>query len=709
MKPDYLNESLPVEERAKDLVSRMTLEEKASQLRYNAPAVEHLGIPFYNWWNEALHGVARAGVATVFPQPIGLAAAFDDALVQKIGDAVSTEGRAKYNEQCKSDDRGLYKGITFWSPNVNIFRDPRWGRGHETYGEDPYLTSRLGVAYVKGLQGEGERLKAVACPKHYAAHSGPEKGRHSFNSKVSQKDLRETYLPAFEACVKEAKAESIMGGYNLINGEPACGSKTMITGVLRGEWGFKGHFVSDCGAIKDFHMNHHITHTAVESAAMALKNGCDLNCGNVYLHVLEAYQDGLIDEHDIDVAVTRLMTSRIRLGMFDENCPFDAIPYEANDTKENHLLSLEAARRTMVLLKNNGVLPLDKNKIKTIAVIGPNADSREILKGNYNGTASEYVTILSGIRSAVDENTKVYYSEGSHLYRDNVESLAEPDDRIGEAVSMAKRSDVVILCLGLDATIEGEEGDANNNHAGADKDSLDLPQAQQRLLERVVQVGKPTILLLSSGSALAVNYAQEHCDAVMQLWYPGQMGGQAAADLLFGKCSPSAKLPVTFYKTTEELPDFTDYSMSRRTYRYMREEPLYPFGYGLSYADFCCANLRVVSANKAVTEDIRIAIDVTNKSAFAAEDVVEVYVKVEGSANAVRNQSLAAFRRIALQAGETKTIELTISADRFKVVNESGEKVLEGIGCSLFAGLSQPDERSVCLTGKRPLSLTFSI
>ena len=501
-KEKFRNEHLSDAERVEDLVGRMTLEEKASQLKHNAPAVKRLGIPYYNWWNEALHGVARAGAATVFPQPIGLAASFDDEFLEEIGDIIATEGRAKYNEQVKKGDRGLYKGLTFWSPNINLFRDPRWGRGHETYGEDPCLTARMGVAFIKGLQGKGKRLKSAACVKHFAAHSGPEKGRHSFDSVVSKKDLAESYFPAFEACVKEAKVEGVMGGYNCINGEPACGSYHLIQEILREKWGFEGYYVSDCGAIKDFHKNHMITKDEEESAALALKSGCDLNCGAVYLYALAACEKGLLGQEDIDKAVKHLMMTRMRLGMFDTETEYDAISYEENDTPMHHERALKAAEESMVLLKNDGILPLKKENLKAVAVIGPNGDSREILKGNYNGTATEHYTILEGIRRQAGDSVRVYYSEGCHLYRENVEALAEADDRISEAVSMAEHSDVVFLCLGLDARLEGEEGDANNSYAGADKVDLEFPDSQKRLMEAVCNTGKPVVFVISTGSAM---------------------------------------------------------------------------------------------------------------------------------------------------------------------------------------------------------------
>lgn len=705
-KAAYLDESLKDEERVKDLVSRMTLEEKASQLRYNAPAIKRLGIPFYNWWNEALHGVARAGAATVFPQPIGLAASFHDEFLEEIGDITATEGRAKYNEQQRQGDRGLYKGITFWSPNINLFRDPRWGRGHETYGEDPYLTSRMGVAYIKGLQGEGKRLKSAACVKHFAAHSGPEKGRHSFNSVVSEKDLAESYFPAFEACVKEAKVEGAMGGYNRLNGEAACGSYHLIQEILREKWGFDGYYVSDCGAIKDFHMNHMITKTPAQSAALAIKSGCDLNCGAVYLHVLQAYEEGLVTEEEINRAVTHVMMTRMRLGMFDDSTEYDEIPYEANDSREHHEAALKAAEESMVLLKNDGILPLKKEKLKTVAVIGPNADSREILKGNYNGTATEQYTILEGLRHELGDQVRIFYSEGCHLYRENVEALAEGDDRISEAVSMAQRSDVVFLCLGLDARLEGEEGDANNSYAGADKKDLEFPDSQKHLMEAVCAVGKPVIFLISTGSAMNLSYAREKGNAILQTWYPGQMGGIAAANLLFGKTVPSGKLPVTFYAPTQKLPDFENYSMENRTYRFMEGEALYPFGYGLSYGSFSYRDLWVETGDWDKKEKVKVKVKVKNTSSWDCWETVEIYVKLMGSPLAVPNYSLVQFQKVYLKAGEERALTLEVKTQYFQVVGQSGERKWDNTKTVIYAGTSQPDERSIFLTGQRPLALT---
>jgi len=706
--PKYLDTNLTPEERAMDLVSHMSLEEKASQLKYDAPAVKRLGIPYYNWWNEALHGVARAGTATVFPQAIGLAAMFDDGFLGEIADVIATEGRAKYNEQAQNGDRDIYKGITFWSPNINIFRDPRWGRGHETYGEDPYLTSRLGVAFVKGLQGNGRYLKGAACAKHFAVHSGPEGERHSFNAKVSDKDLWETYLPAFEALVKEADVESVMGAYNAVDGEPCCGSKKLLKDILRDKWGFKGHVVSDCWAIRDFHTHHMVTHTAPESAALAIKNGCDLNCGNTYLHLLQAYEQGLVTEEDITRSAERLMTTRIKLGMFDP-CEYDEISYEMNDCKEHHAVSLEAARKSIVLLKNDGILPLDKNKLKTVAVIGPNANSRSILKANYCGTASKYITLLEGIQDMAGENIRVYYSEGCHLYQDRVEPLAFANDRISEALSVAKRADVVMLCLGLDADLEGEEGDTGNSYAAGDKPDLKLPGLQQKLLEKVTELGKPVIVLLSSGSALAVDYAEENCSAILQTWYPGALGGLAVAELLFGKYSPSGKLPITFYKGTDILPDFADYAMKNRTYRYIENEPLYPFGYGLTYGDVVVSDIKTDKDEIKVGDNLELSVEVTNKSNYDLEEVVQAYIKIKGSNYEVLNHRLCAFKRVKFQKGETKVIDIGIKFDSIQVIDNKGNKVLDGSAAAIYVGTSQPDTRSERLTQKEILCMELPI
>ena len=688
--------------KATELVSKMTLEEKASQLRYDAPAIKRLGIPAYNWWNEALHGVARAGQATVFPQAIGLGATFDTELLGAIADTAATEGRAKYNAYSKEEDRDIYKGLTFWSPNVNIFRDPRWGRGHETYGEDPYLTRELGVAFVKGLQGNGETMKAAACAKHFAVHSGPEAIRHEFDAIASPKDMEETYLPAFEALTKEANVEGFMGAYNRTNGEPCCGSPTLQK-KLRGDWGFQGYFVSDCWAIKDFHEHHMVTSTPAESAALALNNGCDLNCGNTYLHILKAYEKGLITEDTITESAIRLFTTRYMLGLFEET-EYDKIPYSEVESPAHLALSQKAAEESFVLLKNNGILPLQKDKIKTVGIIGPNADSRAALVGNYHGTASRYCTIQEGLQDYLGDNVRVLSSVGCDLFRDRTEHLAFTQDRLAEAKIVAANSDVVILCVGLDETLEGEEGDTGNSYASGDKETLQLPQVQLDLMEAMAKSGKPVILCLMAGSDIDLSYAAEHFDAVMVLWYPGAQGGKAAARILFGDVSPSGKLPVTFYETLEELPEFTDYAMKGRTYRYMENKAQFPFGYGLTYGKVVVTDAAVSTNDEA---SVTVQATVTNQGHTATRDVIQIYIKNTDSPLAVRNPELVAFTPVFLTAGETQTISLTISSRAFTVVDENGIRKEDGTHFQIFVGCSQPDERSVELTGVKPVKIEY--
>ncbi len=693
-------------QRAKELVGRMTLEEKASQLRYDAPAIPRLGVPAYNWWNEGLHGVARAGVATMFPQAIGTAAAFDTELLEKIGDVIAVEGRAKYNAYREEEDRDIYKGLTFWSPNVNIFRDPRWGRGHETYGEDPYLTGELGKAFVEGLQGDGEYLKAAACAKHFAVHSGPEAVRHKFNAKASKKDLRETYLPAFEKLVKEAGVEAVMGAYNRTNGEPCCGSKTLMEDILRGEWEFEGHYVSDCWAIRDFHTQHMITDTAEESAALALKTGCDVNCGITYLHLMKAYQDGMVTEEEITTAAERLFTTRFLLGLFDET-EYDRIGYDRLECPEHLALADRAAAESVVLLKNDGILPLKKEGLKTVGVVGPNANSRAALVGNYHGTSSRYITVLEGIQDVLGDDVRVYYSEGCHLFKEKVENLALRQDRISEAVAVAKNSDVVILCVGLDETLEGEEGDTGNSYASGDKMDLLLPQAQRELLEAVVKTGKPVVLVNMTGSAMDLRDAQEHCAAVVQAWYPGARGGRVVADILFGALSPSGKLPVTFYHDTEELPDFEDYSMKNRTYRYFTGEVIYPFGYGLTYGSMELDGVKLNGQEAAkggeavwAGEELRLEAVVSNKSDRTLQEVVQVYIRALDSGDATPNSRLCGFARVTVEPGCSVTVQVPVDRDAFTVINDEGEKVSGGSRFAVNVGFGQPDARTAELTGK---------
>lgn len=692
------------EERAVHLVDQMTVEEMASQLRYDAPAIERLHIPAYNWWSEGLHGVARAGTATVFPQAIGLAATFDPVLIEKIGDTIATEARAKYNAASAHGDRDIYKGLTIWSPNVNIFRDPRWGRGHETYGEDPYLTSRLGESFVKGLQGDGSYLKTAACAKHFAVHSGPEKERHHFDAKATRKDMWETYLPAFQACV-EAGVESVMGAYNRTNGEPCCANTYLMEEVLRGKWHFEGHYVSDCWAIKDFHENHKVTRNAEESAYLALEKGCDLNCGCTYREIMPAYKKGDLPLSLIRRAAIRLFTTRFLLGMFDKT-EYDEIPYETIACKEHLALAKKAAEESIVLLKNDGILPLKKKKGMTIGVIGPNADSREALIGNYHGTPPRYITVLEGIQDYLGEDGRVLYAQGCHLYKDREEALAQPDDRISEAVSCAEHADVVVLCLGLDETLEGEEGDTGNSYASGDKLDLLLPPPQQRLLEAVAKTKKPFIVCLLVGSAMDLNFADQEAAAILQAFYPGAEGGREVARLLFGEYSPSGKLPVTIYRDLTEMPAFTDYTMRGRTYRYLTKKPLYPFGYGLTYSDCVIDEIqpeKEYTYEDAVKDGIEIKVHVENKGSYDTEEVLQGYVKVQ-SPNEVLHPKLGVFARIHIKAGEGQWISLHISKTAFSTVTEDGERVYDGKKAQIFIGFGQPDERTAELLGVNSLS-----
>lgn len=689
---------------AHELVSKMTIEERASQLKFDAPPVERLGVPAYNWWNEALHGVARAGTATMFPQPVAMASMFDPEMIRKIGDVVATEARAKYNEASKHGDRDIYKGLTFWSPNINLFRDPRWGRGQETYSEDPYLTAQLGVAYIKGLQGDGKYLKVAACAKHYAVHSGPEAIRHEFDAEVSQKDLWETYLPAFEAAVKEGEVEAVMGAYNRTLGEPCCGSDLLIRKILRGKWGFQGHFVSDCWAISDFHLHHHITTTAPESAALAIKMGCDVNCGNTYLHLLRALEDGLITEDDITTAAERLFTTRFMLGEFDENCEYNSIPYEVVECPEHLALSEEAARRSVVLLKNDGILPLDKTKIKTIGVIGPNANDRMALIGNYHGTASRYITVLEGIQDYVGDDVRVLYAEGCHLYKDRVEGLGLPGDRLSEAETVAEHSDVVVLVTGLNENLEGEEMDQSNSVGSGDKANLLLPAPQRKLMEVVAKTGKPVILINMTGSAMDLRFAEENFSAVVQGWYPGARGGKVIAELLFGKYSFSGKLPVTFYNDSDELPAFTDYAMENRTYRYFTGGVLYPFGYGLTYGktEVTKAEIRDDGEHYTITATVK-------NEDCAVHEILQVYVRDNESEFAVRNHSLCAFKAVSLGANETCDVEITVPKAALEIVDDTGTRRVDSRSFTFFVGTSQPDDRSAELLGTRPVAVELKL
>jgi len=712
----YLDERLSDRERAEDLVSRMTLEEAASQMLYTAPAIERLGVPEFNWWNEALHGVARAGLATVFPQAIGLAATFDPETVKAVADVISTEARAKYNAFSEKGDRGIYKGLTFWSPNINIFRDPRWGRGQETFGEDPWLTSELGGAFVSGLQGDGPRIKAAACAKHFAVHSGPESIRHEFNAEVSQKDLWETYLPAFQKLVTESHVEGVMGAYNRTNGEPCCGSKTLLQDILRGQWGFDGYITSDCWAIKDFHTGHGVTKGPLESVALAIKNGCNLNCGNLYFQILVCIRAGLLTEEDVRRSAVRLMTTRMRLGQFDEKTPWDGLGYDDVDTPESRAFNEKVAERSLVLLKNeDGFLPLDPGFSGKVLVMGPTHRSTAALEGNYNGTAGKYVTVLEGLKEALPR-AQITSADGCLMDQildgELLNMNSHSDTRITEAVILAEKSDLVILCLGLDATVEGEEMSSRSGRPsysrGGDKPGCVLPDSQRALLDAVLSTGKPTVVVTILGSAVDLPEEKGRAKAWLQAFYPGAQGGEAIARVLTGAVSPSGRLPVTFYHADDPMPEFTDYAMQGRTYRFLEHDPRYPFGYGLSYADFAYSDLKVPGAVSA-GEDLKGCVTLKNLSGFPAEEVTEVYVKDLEASVRVPNVQLCAVVRTRLEAGETRTVEFTVPARWMQVVQEDGSRVTEAGRMRLYVGSSQPDPVSTGLVGRAPLSAEYEI
>jgi beta-glucosidase len=822
--PLYKNPSLPIDRRVNDLVSRMTLEEKVSQMMNGAAAIPRLDVPEYEWWNEALHGVARAGYATVFPQAIGLASTWDTDLMFRVADVISTEARAKHNEFDRKGDHGRYKGLTFWSPNINIFRDPRWGRGQETYGEDPYLTARMGVAFVKGLQGNDPKyLKVVATPKHYAVHSGPEPERHAFDAIATERDLQETYLPAFHATVVEGQAQSVMCAYNRTNGEPCCTSKP-LNDTLRKQWGFNGYIVSDCGAIDDIYLRHKYVKTEAEASAMAVKAGTDLTCGREYRSLVQAVKDGLISEREIDTAVKRLMTARFKLGMFDppEMVPYARIPYSENDSPAHRQLSLQAARESIVLLKNqSNALPLKKD-LKTIAVIGPLADNLGVLLGNYNGQPTSYVTPLAGIKAKLPTSTRVLYSPAIYApgvvvepipsevltglrgeYFSNRELKGQPalvradadinfdwgamspaqgvpDDNFSvrwtgklkptesgkytigiagnggmrlivdgqtvieeltnrrtrsvnkeisfdagrtydlrleyfengnqyaaaklnwsppsgdrslreTALEKSRQADVVVMVMGITPSVEGEEMDVKvEGFRGGDRTDIVLPKPQEDLIKEVQALGKPVVLVLLGGSALAVNWANDNVPAIIDAWYPGEEGGTAIADVLFGDYNPSGRLPVTFYKSVADLPAFTDYSMQGRTYRYFKGQPLYPFGFGLSYSTFKYDGLKLSSKSIGSGASVTLTANVTNTSNRAGEEVVQLYISDVAASVPVAIRSLAGIKRVSLKPGEKTTVSFEIKPEQMSLIDNNGKRIIE------------PGEFRVSIGGKQP-------
>ncbi|WP_119790576.1 beta-glucosidase [Flavobacterium anhuiense] len=834
----YKNPNLPTEQRVNDLVSRMSLDEKINQLMDSAPAIDRLGVPEYNWWNESLHGVARAGFATVFPQSISIASSWDRQLILDVATAISDEARAKHHEYLRRGQHGMYQGLTFWSPNVNIFRDPRWGRGHETYGEDPFLTSQLGLNYVNGLQGTNDKyLKVVATAKHYAVHSGPEPSRHFFNANTSDVDLYETYLPAFRTLVKDGHVYSVMGAYNRFRGESASASPFLFN-ILRNTWGFNGYIVSDCGAVTDIWKYHKITNDAAGASALAVKNGLDLECGSSFQSLKEAVDRKLIAEADIDVAVKRLFTARFKLGMFDpdEIVPYAQIPYSTNNNASNDFLARTASQKSIVLLKNqNNTLPLSKN-IKTVAVIGPNADDIQSLWGNYSGVPSNPITVLKGIQNKLEPNSNILYAKGTDLakgvpemkiipsiyfknengtqgligeYFDNKEwkgkslftriddnidfewDINTPDPRlkmgnysvkwtgylsvpksgtynisewskpfmtveieggkttggknnhhprfrpqkidleagkkykievkyqnfygdaiaklfwsepqenlIQEAVQTANQADAVILVLGLNERLEGEEMKVEaDGFNGGDRTSLDLPANQEELMKAVKATGKPVILVLINGSALSINWANDNLPAILTAGYPGQQGGNAIADVLFGDYNPAGRLPVTYYKSVDQLPKFENYDMEGRTYRYFHKTPLYPFGFGLSYTTFKYANLQLPKDFNS-DADFKISVDITNTGDRDGDEVAELYVKDEKASTPRPICQLEGFERIHLKKGETKTVTFTITPRQLSMINKKKERVVEPGWFTFFVGGKQPDGSSDIQSGR---------
>ncbi len=691
--------SQPLRARAADLIRRMSLAEKVSQLQNAAPAIPRLGLPAYNYWNEALHGVANNGFATVFPEPVGGAAAWDPELIHREGTIIGIEGRAKFNDYAMSHhgDSKWWTGLTYWTPNLNIFRDPRWGRGQETYGEDPFLTAEIGIAFVKGIQGDDPRyLLAMACAKHYAVHSGPEASRHRFDAVISQRDLFDTYLPQFERVVREGKVAGVMSAYNAVNGVPASASPFLLTELLRRRWGFEGYVVSDCDAIRDIYGQdqHHYAKTAEEAAAMAVKAGCNLCCGGDYNALVRAVQQGLIGEKDIDEALDRTLWTRFRLGLFDppENVPFSKYTLKDNDLPGHAQVALELARESIVLLKNDGVLPLDRAKLKQIAVIGPNADSKSMLEGNYHGSASRPISILDGIKRLAGADLKVTYAMGSPITtrpgtapwsgQDNTTTRPVAELK-AEALLLAAQADAIIYVGGITAAQEGES---------FDRESIELPPEQADLVQALHATGKPVVLVNCSGSAMALTWEDEHLPALVQAWYPGQEGGRAVAEVLFGIINPSGHLPVTFYRSTADLPPFADYSMEHRTYRYFTGKPLYPFGHGLSYTRFDFANLQVARASAGA---LAVTVDVTNAGGRDGDAVVQLYATPPGGSAPQEIRALCGFRRVRLSAGETRTVSIIVPAVALRRWDDKANAYAIPAGdWSIQAGASSADLRA---------------
>ncbi|MDI3320725.1 glycoside hydrolase family 3 C-terminal domain-containing protein [Pinibacter soli] len=704
-KPVYLDVTKAREVRVQDLLKRMTLEEKVSQMMNSNAAIPRLQIPEYNWWNESLHGVARSGVATVFPQAIGLSATFDTDLALKVSTAISDEARAIYNVSVAKGYRQKYAGLTFWTPNINIFRDPRWGRGQETYGEDPFLTSRIGVAFVKGLQGNDPNyLKVAACAKHYAVHSGPERLRHEFDAKASMKDMRETYLPAFKALVTEAHVEAVMCAYNRTNSEVCCGNTFLLQDVLRDEWKFKGHVVSDCGAIEDFYKGHKVVANSAEAAALAVKRGVSLDCGGEYASLIDAVKQKLITEKEIDSALAILLRTKMKLGIFDpaSSNPYSKISANVINSAEHRALSKEVALKSIVLLKNNGALPL-KNDLKKYFVTGPNAADVMSLIGNYYGVNPQMFTYMEGIASHISPESQMQYRPGCLLDRNNINPIDWTTDE-------ARNTDATIVVLGINGLIEGEEGESIASPSFGDRLDYNIPQNQIEFLRKMKKDNpKPIIAVITGGSPMNLSEIHELADAVLLAWYPGEEGGNAVADIIFGKVSPSGKLPVTFPKSLQQLPSYEDYGMKGRTYRYMTEEPMYPFGYGLTYSKFDYGTLKTSTQNVKRGQSMTVETTVANKGSKASDEVVQLYISHPGAGENEPLYSLKGFQRINLAAGATKVVKFTVTPEMLSLVNDNGE-TLETTGkVTFYVGGSSPMQRSETLGIAKPATGNVAI
>lgn len=702
--PAFLNTDLTRDQRVDDLLGRLTLEEKCGQMLHASPAIPRLGIPEYNWWNECLHGVARAGRATIFPQAIGLAATFDPALIKELANAIADEARAKHHEAARLGNRGLSRGLTFWSPNINIFRDPRWGRGQETYGEDPFLTATIGVAFVQGLQGDHpDYMKVAACAKHFAVHSGPEKDRHAFDAIASPKDMAETYLPAFKALV-DAGVEAVMGAYNRVNGEPACASPTLLEDTLRKQWGFAGHVVSDCWAIRDIHEHHKLVQSLTEAAALAVKNGCDLNCGCAYSELILAVKKGLIDEQDIDRSVRRLLMTRFKLGMFDppEDVPFASTTMSIVNSRSHRELALQSATKSVVLLKNqNDILPI-KLKTKRVLVVGPNATSLDVLMGNYHGISANMTSILEGIGARANESITVSYRMSCQFNQDN----ANPRDVIRYEV---KEADIVVAVMGFTPYFEGEEGDTIASPLAGDRDTLGLPENQAAFLHKITGLGTPVVLILTGGSAISIPDIHDKVDAVLMAWYPGEQGGNAVADILFGYTNPSGRLPVTVPYSHEQLPPYDDYSMAGHTYRYMTEEPLYPFGFGLSYTRFEYSGLEINPEPFPMDKPVSFKVAVRNTGDIVGDEPVQVYLKHPEGDTPSPKYSLVSLQNVKLNPGADTVLSFTLDAQALQAVDADGTRRQRPGEYQLWVGGSSPSPRSAELGASPLVSTTFHV